>query len=295
MRRFSEEWFKALENTRFTARWRDFSGPRVPIVPWVTPPLHPSLRSVFDELGETREFEPGDWLYPHVQVRSFMYVESGLTGRVAASLDGQSGAGAMALTPPLRHASGNLNWITGRSAIGRYLALSHVRIREIRHTEVMTRVRSLKPKHYLLLLAQNELINLTDRMGFAVLALLPAMDRFKALLLAWALFYGQMHDEAGRLFVRIPVPGRKTHIANVVRTSLVTLDTLIGTLRDEAGYRREGDFVTFEAAALQSAHDWMRHADGEEAYMPRPKWVADMLLAAQEEEAAGEGAGANAA
>ena len=28
-------------------------------------------------MGEVRELNPGDWLYPHVQVRSYMLVEAG--------------------------------------------------------------------------------------------------------------------------------------------------------------------------------------------------------------------------
>lgn len=44
-------------------------------------------------MGEVRELNPGDWLYPHVQVRSYMLVEAGLTGRIVATADGQSGAG----------------------------------------------------------------------------------------------------------------------------------------------------------------------------------------------------------
>ena len=46
-------------------------------------------------MGEVRELNPGDWLYPHVQVRSYMLVEAGLTGRIVATADGQSGAGAI--------------------------------------------------------------------------------------------------------------------------------------------------------------------------------------------------------
>lgn len=46
-------------------------------------------------MGEVRELNPGDWLYPHVQVRSYMLVEAGLTGRIVATVDGQSGARAM--------------------------------------------------------------------------------------------------------------------------------------------------------------------------------------------------------
>ena len=206
-------------------------------------------------MGEVRELNPGDWLYPHVQVRSYMLVEAGLTGRIVATVDGQSGAGAMALSTPMRNAAGNLNWLTHRSAIGRYQALY----------------------------AQMELINLSDRFGFAILALLPAIDRFKALLIAWSLFYGEVSEGPRGLRIRVPIPGRKNHIAQVIRTSSVTLDGILRELKTAENWEREGDFVTFNASTLQSVHEWMRHAEGKDAYLARPARVEDMLLAAQAE------------
>lgn len=187
MRRFSPQWFDALRTKRFSREWPGVSGPAAPVMPWVTPPLHPYIRNLFSTWGVVREFGPGEWLFPRVQVRSFMYVEEGLTGRILASLDGQPGAGAMALSPPMRNASGNLNWVTGRAAIGRYQALSHVRVREIRHSDMHDILKPwINQDIFLLVMGQAELINLSDRMGFAILALLPAMERLKALFLCWA-------------------------------------------------------------------------------------------------------------
>ena len=160
MRRFSQEWFDALSRCRFAGQWPDWSGPRAaPVMPWITAPIHPYLRKAFDHMGEVRELNPGDWLYPHVQVRSYMLVEAGLTGRIVATADGQSGAGAMALSTPMRNAAGNLNWLTHRSAIGRYQALSHVRLREIPHSEALAFLMQADKDFYLALYAQMELIN----------------------------------------------------------------------------------------------------------------------------------------
>lgn len=178
-------------------------------------------------MGEVRELNPGDWLYPHVQVRSYMLVESGMTGRIVATVDGQSGAGAMALSTPMRNAAGNLNWLTHRSAIGRY----------------------------------------------------------QALLTAWSLFYGEISEGPRGLRVRVPIPGRKNQIAQVIRTSSVTLDGILRELKTAENWEREGDFVTFNASTLQSVHEWMRNAEGKDAYLARPARVEDMLLAAQAEAA----------
>lgn len=238
---------------------------------------------IYDHMGEVRELNPGDWLYPHVQVRSYMLVEAGLTGRIVATVDGQSGAGAMALSTPMRNAAGNLNWLTHRSAIGRYQALSHVRLREIPHSEALAFLMQADKDFYLALYAQMELINLSDRFGFAILALLPAIDRFKALLIAWSLFYGEVSEGPRGLRIRVPIPGRKNHIAQVIRTSSVTLDGILRELKTAENWEREGDFVTFNASTLQSVHEWMRHAEGKDAYLARPARVEDMLLAAQAE------------
>lgn len=211
MRRFSQEWFDALSRCRFAGQWPDWSGPRAaPVMPWITAPIHPYLRKAFDHMGEVRELNPGDWLYPHVQVRSYMLVEAGLTGRIVATVDGQSGAGAMALSTPMRNAAGNLNWLTHRSAIGRYQALSHVRLREIPHSEALAFLMQADKDFYLALYAQIELINLSDRFGFAILALLPAIDRFKALLIAWSLFYGEVSEGPRGLRIRVPYRAVKT-------------------------------------------------------------------------------------
>lgn len=286
MRRFSQEWFDALSRCRFAGQWPDWSGPRAaPVMPWITAPIHPYLRKAFDHMGEVRELNPGDWLYPHVQVRSYMLVEAGLTGRIVATADGQSGAGAMALSTPMRNAAGNLNWLTHRSAIGRYQALSHVRLREIPHSEALAFLMQADKDFYLALYAQMELINLSDRFGFAILALLPAIDRFKALLTAWSLFYGEVSEGPRGLRIRVPIPGRKNHIAQVIRTSSVTLDGILRELKTAENWEREGDFVTFNASTLQSVHEWMRHAEGKGAYLARPARVEDMLLAAQAEAA----------
>lgn len=283
MRRFSQEWFDALSLCRFAGPWPDLSGPRAPVMPWITIPLHPLLLEAFGRIGEVREFGPGELLYPHVQVRSYMLVESGLTGRFVATADGQPGSGAMALSAPMRNAAGNLNWVTRRAAIGRYEALSHVRVREISHAEAVEYLHGQSEDFWMAVCAQGELINLSDRFGFALIALQPAMGRLKALLIAWALFYGEVFEEDGRVRVRMPVPGRKSHIAQVIRTSAVTLDTLLAELRATGRYVREGDFVSLDAEVLQDVHEWMRHAEGLDAYLGRPRRVEDMLLAAQAE------------
>lgn len=82
----------------------------------------------------------------------------------------------------------------------------------------------------------------------------------------------------------MPIPGRKT---TLLKSSNLERDAR----RYSAGAQNrrelgaEGDFVTFNASTLQSVHEWMRHAEGKDAYLARPARVEDMLLAAQAEAA----------
>ena len=70
-----------------------------------------------------------------------------------------------------------------------------------------------------------------------------------------------------------------------VRTASGARDGMLRELKTAENWEREGDFVTFNASTLQSVHEWMRHAEGKDAYLARPARVEDMLLAAQAEAA----------
>ena len=153
-------------------------------------------------MGEVRELNPGDWLYPHVQVRSYMLVGGGTDRTHCRNGRRTVRRRAMALSTPMRNAAGNLNWLTHRSAIGRYQALSHVRLREIPHSEALAFLMQADKDFYLALYAQMELINLSDRFGFAILALLPAIDRFKGASHCLVAFYGEVSEGPRGLRIR---------------------------------------------------------------------------------------------
>ena len=77
--------------------------------------------------------------------------------------------------------------------------------------------------------------------------------------------------------MRIPIPGRARHIATVISVSDVTLDKLFADCRSRAGLEREGDFLVFDSAYLQEAHDWMRYCDGNDSPYTRPARVEALL------------------
>ncbi len=281
-KRFSKEWFEALRTERFCGEWSTERGPRLPTHPWVTHPLHPALRAFFDTYGEELPLVPERYFFPTTQVTHFVLVRDGLTARIASTFDGQPGAGAMALSPPNRLACGNLNWTTHRPAIGRYMTLTHATLSSISHNQ-FDEVISDVPKEILRkLFTQFELNNLSDRMGFALLALMPAIVRFQALFLSWAVYFGKIENIPGEGdFVTMPAPGRRWHIEQVICSSSVTLDKIVAELAHTHGYERNGEFVRFRASMLQTAHDWMRHGDGDGVLYKRPEHVEDLLYGAQ--------------
>lgn len=283
MRRFTDAWIDAVGLKRFAGPWSSPRGPRLPILPWIAVPLHPIIREFFETCGREVHFAPGEKFFPTTQVTHFITVTSGLTGRVAAILDGRSGAGAMALSPAGRFAAGNLNWVTRRPAIGRYYALSQCTVRMIPHVDAEERILARDDANDFLriLYTQFELGNLSDRMAFSTLALLQAPLRLQAFFLAWSVFYGTIREEGGRHIVRMPSPGRRAHIEDVLSVSSVTMDKLSSHLHAEAAFERDGELVTFDAAWLQEAHDWMRACDGDGVLYPRPRSVIDFLYGAQ--------------
>ena len=169
-----------------------------------------------------------------------MLVEAGLTGRIVATVDGQSGAGAMALSTPMRNAAGNLNWLTHRSAIGRYQALSHVRLREIPHSEALA---------FLMQADKDFIWRFTRRWNSSIFltgSALPfwrccrPLTASKALLIAWSLFTVRVSEGPRGLRIRVPIPGRKTILLKSSEPRGVTLDGILRELKTAENWEREG-------------------------------------------------------
>lgn len=133
MKNYSKAWYDALAVERFTQTWPSVYGPRAPIMPFIALPLPPEVRGHFREAGELHHFQPGDSIIEGTVVKGMQMIVSGLSCRVAATLNGQSGAGAMGLSTPNRVATGNLNFATRRPQIGQYFALSRVTTLRISH------------------------------------------------------------------------------------------------------------------------------------------------------------------
>ena len=277
MKNFSKDWYDALATERFTDAWPDEFGPRIPVLPFVTIPLPPEMREAFRAHGELHYFQPEESIIEGAVVKGLQLVESGLSARITATLEGQAGPGLMALAAPHRFATGTLNFATRRPQIGQYRAVSKVTTRRIAHIDAERLDWLTDPVRMRMLLSVKESINLSDRMALTISALLPAPMRFASLLIAMAVFFGTVEEGSGGQRVRIPIPGRARHIATVVSVSDVTLEKLVADMRQNAGLERDGDFWIFQSAALQPMHEWMRGTDGNESLFTRPERIETLL------------------
>lgn len=277
MKNFSKAWYDALATERFTQSWPDEFGPRLPVLPFITHPLPPEMREAFRSHGELHYFQPEESIIEGEVVKGLQIVESGLSARITATLEGQAGPGLMALAAPHRFATGNLNLATRRPQIGQYRAVSKVTTRRIAHIDAERLGWLSDPVQLRILLSIKESINLSDRMGLTISALLPAPMRFASILIAMAVYFGTVEEGPRGQRVRIPIPGRARHIATVVSVSDVTLEKLFADLRQNAGLERDEDFLIFDSAVLQPMHEWMRGTDGNESFYPRPERIEALL------------------
>lgn len=281
MRNYSKDWYDALAIERYTQPWPTPYGPRAPLMPFVTLPLPPFVKQFFRENGEIHFYQPGESIIQGTLVKGMQIVESGLSCRIAATLEGQPGAGAMGLSAPHRFATGNLNFATRRPQIGQYVALSKVTTRRISHSRAEDLGFLNDPEAMRFLLSAQELTNLSDRMGLIITAILPAPMKFAAFMLAWSVYFGTVTRGPRGQRMRIPVPGRTQHWATVISVSGVTMDKLLAEYRAKAGLERDGDFLVFDSAILQDIHDWMRTTDGEDSIYRRPARVETLLEEAE--------------
>lgn len=270
-RRFSDAWMNALRSIR-TKDWPDEAVRHVPMLPWITPPVPKNIRSLFEIHGRPLCVPAGESLFGTSFVTDFILITSGLSGRYLTPDRVLDGDAILALSPTGRFACGNLNFITRRPTIGRYgtvsdleaLALSHGALEEL----ILPNTQLFRELAFHL-----ETTNLSDRMAFCMMVMLPAATRVKALLLAWAAYFGTL--DGG--WVTLPSPGRNAHIERVVGVSSVTMDKVRTELQTTGGFERDGDFLRIRAEALQDVHDWMRRTDDDSPLYRRPARVEDFL------------------
>ncbi len=273
MKRYSDAWHEAVTKGRFREDAASPLGPTLPTMPWVPHPLSSVLVRECLGHGKVVDMRAGEWPGRMGQA-AFVYVEKGLAGRICGIMNGGS-SGTLVPCPPGRLLAGGINWLTRRPAIGRCGALSECTVRVLPH-EAWPK----EPGLVRTLSLQMELNWLSERMGFTIASSLAALQRFKALLLTWIVYFGRLEPSGEGLRVVMPVPGRLASVRRAVGVSQVTMEKLVSELARQGDYRHESaDFTSIRVGCLQDIHEWMALIEGEGTPYARPKRVEDFLLA----------------
>lgn len=243
----TKAWFDRIQTPAFTLTDTLTRAP--PIVPWITTPLAPTLRHIVRQLGRIRRIPAQTPLFARYEnIEHIVITQKGVSGRFLGSPYTQATV-SMAVAPPGCLAAGNLNLFTGRAAIGRYITLTKCEMLFCRKEHFLQAIHH-DPALLSLLIQQLELINLSDRLGFACASLLTVDQRFQAFLLAWSLFYGCRQIIQERLWIEVPYPISRRALANILRCSPKWLDTLLKHWQNEERIQRQGSWLWIRADSL---------------------------------------------
>lgn len=96
---------------------------RIPLVPWICPPLHPELLRLLENIGQEAVLAPGAQIYREGEpVSRFAVVKKGLVARKLGTYGAKSD-NQIGLAGPGNIATGNLNIFSHRPAVGAYEAI----------------------------------------------------------------------------------------------------------------------------------------------------------------------------
>ena len=141
---------------------------RIPLVPWICPPLHPELLRLLENIGQETVLAPGEQIYREGEpVSRFAVVKKGLVARKLGTYGAKSD-NQIGLAGPGNIATGNLNILSHRPAVGAYEAILPTSIVWCEQREFFEIARR-NPDLFMLLATQCELSLLSDRLAFACL------------------------------------------------------------------------------------------------------------------------------
>lgn len=241
---------------------------RMPLVPYICPPLHPELLRLVENIGRETVLEPGERIYQKGEpVSRFAVVKKGLVARRIGDY-GTKSADHSGLAGPGNIATGNLNILSHRTAVGSYEAILPTSIVWCGQRELFAIARS--DVNLLMLLAtQCELSSLSDRLSFACLTLLDAEQILKTVMLSWTSHFGHLEGDE--------VVAPKILTRNIMRTtvgcSIGWLDRMMAEWRRTEIRRVEGNIVRYKLDMLQEANDILLNIEETTSAIPRPKDV----------------------
>lgn len=246
---------------------------RIPLVPWICPPLHPALLRLVRNIGRETVLEPGERIYSEGEpVNRFAIVQKGLIARKLGDFAERSD-NRIGLAGPGNIASGNLNIFSHRPAIGRYEALVPTSIVWCDQRMLLSIVETDRELFKLLAL-QCELCALSDRLAFATMNLLESDEALKILLLSWTVHFGRLDGD----YVVTPRILVRDTIRNVLGCSIGWLDKLLSDWRRNAWREQRGAVLYYRLELLQSANDLLCELEEGMSDVPRPRDVRTYWL-----------------
>jgi len=268
MRIPSENWLKDLGISR--GRWTvagdvNSESPfyNFPIFPWITPLVHPELRSLFERLGVVRHFKANEQirLSPDNKVENIALLVSGVTARHFGSTSAQSRL-SIAISVPGRFACGNLNFFTHRPCIGRYYAVVPSTVLSIEQ-KFLYDLSQKDPQLQYLLATQFELNNLSDRLGFGAHSLLSVKERLLMFYLSWSAVFGKLVQFEGEDWVEVPLPLRGRILEGIVLCSPTALEQVLKEIKEEKCFivLKGGDRAMIRLSVLEPVHSWIRSSE----------------------------------
>ena len=241
---------------------------RIPLVPWICPPLHPELLRLLENIGQESVLAPGAQIYREGEpVSRFAVVKKGLVARKLGTYGAKSD-NQIGLAGPGNIATGNLNIFSHRPAVGAYEAILPTSIVWCEHREFFEIARR-NPDLFMLLATQCELSMLSDRLAFACLTLLNSEQAMKVVLLSWTSHFGHLEGDE----VIAPRVLTRSIIRSVLGCSMGWVDRLAAEWRRNDVRRVEGGIVHYRLDILQEANEILCDLEEKVSGLPRPRDV----------------------
>lgn len=253
------QWMKSLHNGRiFDIDKKDIQH-AVPIVPWIHPPLPLQLQELIIKNGKSYKFDKNQKLISiDRKIDHLAIVTEGVTARNFGSpIFTPNGA---AISPVGHIAFGNLNFFTGRAAIGHYFALTKAKISTIDKAVLLSLLKD-DPDQYSLFQRHLECCTLSDRLAFSLYASASVEMRMKCFVIAWAIEYAEVFYENGQMWLRMPIPLTRILRALVVNTSSVSIDKWLKKWAEDGVWLRDGSFCTCLVDFFEEGYRWMRDVE----------------------------------
>ena len=218
---------------------------RIPLVPWICPPLHPELLRLLENIGQESVLAPGAQIYREDEpVSRFAVVKKGLVARKLGTYGAKSD-NQIGLAGPGNIATGNLNIFSHRPAVGAYEAILPTSIVWCEHREFF------------------------ERLAFACLTLLNSEQAMKVVLLSWTSHFGHLEGDE----VIAPRVLTRSIIRSVLGCSMGWVDRLAAEWRRNDVRRVEGGIVHYRLDILQEANEILCDLEEKVSGLPRPRDV----------------------